>query len=135
MTAPRELSGVAASQYELLRSRAIEAQHPGLSEELEEVEAAIDATERAVEANKNGLVEEIGRELRAEIERAYAPAAAEVDSAEEAETKVVNSSFLADELISRMRQLSPEGRDRLINETLEEAWKDVGGKPTEAKAA
>jgi hypothetical protein len=41
MRAPRELSGVAASHYDLLKDRAIEAQHPGVIEELAEIEQAI----------------------------------------------------------------------------------------------
>jgi hypothetical protein len=131
MSAPRELSQVAASHYGLLKDRAVEAQNPGLAEELAEVEQAISVVERTIQANSAGLVEEIGLQHRAAIEQLSNPAMREVDEAE-AKAAPAEASASADELFGALDSLSHAERSRLLDRALETQWSDVGAKGNRA---
>jgi len=80
ITAPREKSGIAQTRYDMLKSRAIEAQNPGVSENLKEMEEAIATLEKTIAANREGLPREIGNKFRPQIEQIAASVLQEVDA-------------------------------------------------------
>src|SRR5262245_33508491 len=59
-TAPPALSGVAPSNINLMKERALEAQFPGEIEALADMERAIEVTERAVNVNTTEILNEMG---------------------------------------------------------------------------
>ena len=79
------MTGIANSQFELLESRAVEAQHPGEMEEILELEEAFKIAERSVEANAQGLLQEIGHESRRKLDELATPIDLEVAAEFEAE--------------------------------------------------
>src|SRR5262249_39481359 len=58
LSAPIALSGVSQVHYDTLRNRAIEAQNPGVSENLREMEEAIGVLEKTISANREGIARE-----------------------------------------------------------------------------
>jgi hypothetical protein len=83
----RALVGIADSHYELLESRAVEAQHPDELEEIAELEEAFKVASRSFEANQEGLLKEVGLEHRRKLDELAAPIAEEVRAEFEKEKK------------------------------------------------
>ena len=102
--APPELSGVARSNITLMKDRLLEAQFPGESEELAEIEQAIALTERAVNVCTDEIVKEIGM-TKEQLSKLAEPVVREVDSAESLakpsstpEERTINAAALADQI-------------------------------------
>jgi hypothetical protein len=83
LSAPRVLSGVAASHLKLMQDRLLEAQFPGELDDLADLENAIAVTERAATVNMNEIIREMGitQERFAELAQ---PVLREVDAADAA---------------------------------------------------
>ena len=123
MTAPPALSGVAPSNINLMKERALEAQFPGEIEALADMERAIEVTERAVNVNTTEILNEMGIMKEKLLELAE-PVLREVDTADAAEfartSSRANPIPNADQLCEQIKTLPYEERSRFIDVALNE---------------
>jgi hypothetical protein len=92
MSAPPELSGVAASNLKVMKERLLDAQFPGEIEELTELEQAIAVTERAVNVNKTEMLKEVGL-IAERFSQLADQALRDVDAADAAEFSAIKSGI------------------------------------------
>jgi hypothetical protein len=129
LSAPRELSGVAASHVKLMTDRRLEAQHPGEAEELADLERAIEVTERAVTVNADEIVKELGIPKQRFLEL-IEPVLKEVDAADAAEfvaPKPDAQPIDADAVFRQIEALPFNERSRFIDFAIDRNGEQLTG--------
>jgi hypothetical protein len=116
ISAPPELSGVAASHLKLMRERLLEAQFPDVAGELADLEKAIDVTERAVDASAAEILKEVGV-TREKFDQLAEAAMREVDAADASAMKsqTPESKIDADAIAEQIRALPYSERSKFID--------------------
>jgi hypothetical protein len=74
---PAVVSGISPAQREAMLDRALEAQHPGALQEIQELEAAISLAEKAVNLGREEIIKEAGADAH-EFNQLAAPIEARV---------------------------------------------------------
>ena len=121
LSAPRALSGVAQMHYDRMRNQAIEAQNPGVSANLAEMEEAISVLERTIAVNREGVAREIGNKFRPQIEQIAASVLQEVDESEakaEAAEKAAAQKADSADIFERAGALPDKEKGALIDALL-----------------
>jgi hypothetical protein len=119
ISAPSELCGVAPSNLELMKRRALEAQFPGEAEDLAELEEAIVLVERAVQVNTDEIVKEFGIP-KDQVSKLAESVLREVDAADAAEMtalklKTEKASLDANAVFQHIRDLPFDERKKFID--------------------
>ena len=131
LSAPIALSGVSQMHFDRLRNQAIEAQNPGVSANLAEMEEAIGVLEKTIAANREGVAREVGNKFRPQIEQIAQSVLQEVDAeatkAEAAERAAAQAAN-RDEIFAKAKSLSKEARYALVDELLETNTNEAIGK-------